>query len=314
MTAPLLHIGYHKAASTLLQQKLFMMREVGFFPTTAGRAGIQAAFVTRDALGPAPVDLIDSLRREQDDAVSKNGTLVVSHERLSGYPASGGFDQALIAERLAEAFPSARVVIFIREQKEILSSMYLQTISDGSTLSLRRFLARPEPSLLRKPTFSHGFYEYDRIIAKYHALFGAENVLVIPFEAFRQRTEHHARALTEFALGPCAAARLDASVLTAPINKTRPIACQALRRQINRLVRNQLNENGLLPIPNDYVEYGFRKALPLFEPLRVLDQVFTARIRARVEAACAGRYGASNARVQQLTGLDLAALGYEVSA
>jgi hypothetical protein len=314
MTAPLLHIGYHKAASTLLQQKLFMMQEIGFFPTKAGRAGIQAAFVTPHALDPAPTDLIDSLHREQDEAAAQNGTLVISHERLSGYPASGGFDQGMIAERLVEAFPQAKVVIFIREQKDILASMYLQTLSDGSTLPLRRFLDPPEPALLRKPCFRLGFYDYDRLIAKYHALFRAGNVLVIPFEAFRGQTEHHARALTAFAIGPGAAARLDASALTAAVNKTRPIACQALRRQINRLVRNQLNENGLLPIPNLYVEHAFRKALPLFEPLRLLDPLFTARIRARVAAACTGRYGASNARVQQMTGLDLAALGYEVSA
>jgi hypothetical protein len=120
-----------------------------------------------------------------------------------------------------------------------------------------------------------------------------------------------ARDLTAFALGPDAAARLDTGALETPVNPARPLAFQAMRRHLNKLVRNQLNENGLLPIPNDYVEYGFRKIMPVFEVLRPFDPLLKKRLRARVAKAAAGRYAASNRRVQELTGLDLAALGYE---
>lgn len=313
MTSPLIHIGFHKTASTLLQRKLFMMEDLGFYVPASGRVGIHAAFITRFGLDPTPTDLIDTLRAEQAAAQAKGGTLVLSHERLSGYPASGGFDQGLIADRLAEAFPEGKVVMLIREQRQMIYSMYLQTITDGGTLSLKRFLRRPEPVLLRKPGFDLGYYEYDRVIEKYRAVFGAENVKVIAYEAFRDDGGVMARELTEFALGPDAAARLDIAALTAPVNRARPLAFQALRRQLNKLVRNQLNENGLLPIPNEYVEYGFRKIMPVFEVLRPFDGMIKTRLKARVAETCAGRYAASNARVEEMTGLNLGALGYEVA-
>lgn len=314
MTSPLLHIGFHKTASTLLQRKLFRMEELGFHLPASGRVGIHAAFITRYGLDPVPTDLIDTLRAEHDAAAAKGGALVLSHERLSGYPASGGFDQGLIAERLAEAFPEGKVVMLIREQKQMIYSMYLQTITDGGTLSLKRFLNRPEPVLMRKPGFDPGYYEYDRVIAKYHALFGAENVMVIPYELFRDDAGSYGRALTAFALGPEAAARLDSDALTSPVNPTRPLAFQAMRRHLNKLVRNQLNENGVFAIPNEYVEYGFRKIMPVFGVLRPFDGMIKTRLTSRIAQACAGRYGASNARVQALTGLDLGALGYEVAS
>lgn len=312
MTSPLIHIGFHKTASTLLQRRLFMMQDLGFYLPASGRVGIHAAFITRYGLDPVPTDLIDTLRAEQEAAARQGGTLVISHERLSGYPASGGFDQGMIADRLADAFPDGKVVMLIREQKQMIYSMYLQTITDGGTLSLRRFLNRPEPVLMRKPGFDLGYYEYDRLIAKYHALFGRENVRVIAFEDFQSDVDTHARALTEFAVGTEAAQRLDVGALSGEVNPTRPLAFQAMRRHLNKLVRNQLNENGWLPIPNEYVEYGFRKIMPVMGVLRPFDGMIKTRLKARVARACAGRYAASNARVQELTGLDLAALGYEV--
>ncbi|MEP4196180.1 MAG: sulfotransferase [Aliishimia sp.] len=311
MTAPLIHIGFHKTASTLLQRNLFLQEELGFHLPTKGRVGIHRAFITRFGLDPLPTDAVSEMQAEQKTASSKGGALVLSHERLSGYPASGGFDQGLIAERLKEAFPDGKIVMLIREQRQMIYSMYLQTITDGGTLSLARFLKRPEPILLRKPAFDLGYYEYDRVIAKYQSLFGPENVCVIAFEQFKRDTDTHARALVDFALGPEAASRYVDGCLDAPVNKARPLAFQALRRQLNRLIRNQLNENGLLPIPNEYIEYGFRKIMPVFEVLRPFDRVIKQRLKAHIAKACDGRYAESNRRLQDLTGLDLAALGYD---
>lgn len=312
MTGPLIHIGFHKTASTLLQQKLFTDGELGFHLPSAGRAGIHDIFVTRVGLDPLPADAIDTLRQEQAQAIKQNGTLAISHERLSGYPASGGFDQGIIAERLHDAFPDGRVVVVIREQRQIICSMYLQTISDGGTLSLKRFLNRPDPMLMRKPGFDFGYYEYDRLITKYRDLFGADNVRIMAYEQFRQNTHVEARNLVEFALGPDAADRLKDGTLSSLVNRTRPLALQAVRRQINKLVRSQLNERGLLPIRHDEFEQAFRRILPLFDILRPLDAPLKTQLQARIDAACMGRYGASNQRVADMTGLDLDALGYEM--
>ena len=46
-------------------------------------------------------------------ATAEGRTLVLSHERLSGYPSSGGYDRALIAERLNASFPEAKILIVL---------------------------------------------------------------------------------------------------------------------------------------------------------------------------------------------------------
>jgi len=47
---------------------------------------------------------------------------VLSAERLSGNPDSGGYDSVHVAEYLAATFPEARVLIVIREQADMLVS------------------------------------------------------------------------------------------------------------------------------------------------------------------------------------------------
>src|SRR3546814_8368538 len=88
----------------------------------------------------------------------------------------------MIADRLRETFPDARILIVIREQRALIRSMYSQHITDGGTGTLGRFLNRPEPGLGRKPWFDPEVYAFDRLIAYYCGLFGAERVLALPFE------------------------------------------------------------------------------------------------------------------------------------
>ena len=101
---------------------------------------------------------------------------------MSGYPASGGYDSQLIADRLHRMVPRARVLIVIREQKSFLRSMYSQYVTDGGDLPLSRFLNPPEPHLNRVPGWDFDFLAYHRLIGYYRKLFGPERVLVLPFE------------------------------------------------------------------------------------------------------------------------------------
>jgi len=309
---PLLHIGFHKTASSLLQQRLFDRAELGLRLLENDRRRIHDAFVLRGALEPVDPEMQAALRAEAAEAAASGLSLVVSHERLSGYPASGGFDQGMIAERLKAVFPEARVLILIREQRAMLYSMYLQTLSDGGVLGLKRFLAPPEPGLLRAPLFRFDFYDYDRVIARYQALFGAENVLVLPFEALRTAPDATARHLIAHAAGPERAAAYAAGGLSASVNRGRPLAFQALRRVMNMALRNQLSPNGLVSVPVTHVERAVRAVLPAAEILRPLDGLLKTRMQRRIAAACAGRYAASNAETARLTGLDLSAYGYEM--
>jgi len=310
---PLLHIGFHKTASTLLQDMLFSDAKLGFCMLEDDRKAIHNAFILRGALENQPDPaIVGNLRREEKCAADKGLNLVISHERLSGYPASGGFDQGIIAERLHAAFPEAKVLMLIREQKSMIYSMYLQTISDGGTLSLRRFLEPPEPGLLRKPGFRFDFYNYDRLIQKYHSLFGAENVLVLPFERLRSQSEGTVRQIIEHCRGADQEPMQTLDHFSNSVNKGRPLAFQALRRRMNLFLRNQLSENGLITVPVNYVEKGVRKVVPAAEILRPFDSILKPRMHRVIAEACAGRFEHSNRETERLTGLDLGSLGYSL--
>jgi len=306
---PLLHIGFHKTGTSLLQTHLFQP-EFGFKPLKDDRRRIHSAFILPDALGDPDAALIADIRAEAAVAKARTQAFVVSHERLSGYPASRGFDQGIIAERLHATFPEGRVLIFIREQKAMLYSMYLQSISGGGTLGPARFFSPREQTLLRKPSFRLGFWHYDRVISKYQVLFGNENVLVLPFEELRNDANAIARQIIDFAGGTPDI--WQEGRLSKEVNAGRPLALQALRRCLNLLTRSQLNENGLLPFPVTWMEKSMTSLRPISGLMRPLDGPLKARLRKRIATLCEGQYGASNRATADLTGLDLVGLGYDV--
>src|SRR5438105_1592553 len=177
MTAPgsnvLLHIGYHKTATTLLQRFVFGNAALGFErwgedeDWSEGRSRVTSIFVVRgpfDRLTSEELAYLDGLARA---AAARDHTFVVSHERLCGYFATGGYDSAAIADRLHSAFPRARVLVVLREQRSMILSAYSQFITDGGALTLRRYLRPPQPSTRRAPFFDAGYYEYDKLISYY---------------------------------------------------------------------------------------------------------------------------------------------------
>ncbi len=83
MTGTLLHIGYHKTATTWLQEALFNNTENGFY-SPWNRGQITEDFVKPNALTFDP--LITRARYENgiSKAVQNNVIATLSHERLSG--------------------------------------------------------------------------------------------------------------------------------------------------------------------------------------------------------------------------------------
>ena len=80
-------------------------------------------------------------RDEYDEILASAGDMegkipVNSNERLCGCPHNGGRDARRIAEWLRQAFPEARILCTIREQKQMICSSYLQYLRNGGTSSL----------------------------------------------------------------------------------------------------------------------------------------------------------------------------------
>lgn len=306
MRAPLIHIGYHRAGSTWLQRFLFAEAPAGFAQPFDRRADIASHLIL-----PNSLDFDAEAARAHFAARLDQGGLVpaLSAERLSGYPDSGGYDSAEIARRLQAVFPDARVLIVIRRQADMLTSFYKVYVQAGGHLSLDDYVDPPERGRLRMPRFDFAHFAYHRLVGHYMRLFGAERVMVLPFEDIASRPETVARQVAHFAgletvPDVSAARRVNASLSGLTVSLKRRLNPFFLRDAANGYSPWALP--GLARVGNAGFEWLDRR-LPA--GWRAAGD---RRLAARVARLVAGRYGASNRATQELTDLDLAMRGYDV--
>jgi hypothetical protein len=308
----LLHIGYHKTGTSWLQNRLFSRVAHGYLANDWQRADLHALFVKRDPLAFDAMEARHQLQDQLDRAAEAGLTFVLSHERFSGYFASGGYDAGLIADRLTRTFPEARCLICIREQRSMIAAVHRQYLEDGGYLSLRRFLHPPDPerNFERVPGFRFEFYEYDRLIRHWQAALGPERVLVLPFELLRRDGQAFVDRISDFCGTPPYDYRHERS-----INPRRTHLYFMIKRLVNLfLTRNQLCD--LSPINVPYLREGFILLAPtidLFCPGPV-NRLLDRRLARAVAREVGSRYGASNRETSRLIGIDLSDFGYEAEA
>jgi hypothetical protein len=303
----LLHIGYHKTGTTWLQRDVFAGGVAGF-ALPWHRGVLNDAFVTVNDL-EFSAERARALLAEHRNAPPTDGTVdVVSHERLSGNPHSGGYDSGAIASRLLATFPGARVLAVIRQQAEMVLSAYKQYVREGGAQSIDRYLHPPHRGRARVPQFSLSYFEFDRLIACYHDLFGADRVLVLPYEQLDADPLAFVRRIAAFAGVPEPEA-----VTAGRRNVGLSGTSVGVKRRFNFwFARDTVNPAAPFDWPR--VAHGVRTRLDR------LDARVPARMRRRsdrrlesvVHAETDGRFAESNRRTAALTGIDLASLGYEV--
>jgi hypothetical protein len=299
---PLLHIGYHKTGTTWLQKRVFNNTEAGFFRIKG--PGTLPYFVVANPFDFKPGRIRKKVEPEMRKAQARNLVPVLSWERLSGMPHSGGYDSKTIADRLAATFPNARVLIVIREQTSMLLSVYKQYVRDGGAATFRQYVTTP-PGPPQMPSFRFDFYEYHRLIGYYQDLFGATNVLVLPYELLRTQPDTFLERIGEFVGVPATPSGLD----------WRNVAPSALALSLKRHANRYLVLHKLNPAP----PFAFRGSHQILQrACRKVDEKVPAALRDRyelrwrryAEREVGTRYAESNALTAKLTGLDLRAFGY----
>lgn len=303
MTAPLLlHVGYHKTATTWAQRSLFTpehgFRQIAFhqeaFDHVVKPHGLR--------FSPEPMQAVvaEGLARLEPGEVP-----VISSEILSGHPWQGGHESDVYAERLKAIAPDARILISIRSQLRILPSVYTQYVLRGGTMPYDQFF--DGWAALGYFAFTPEHFEYDRLVAHYQRLFGAENVHVMTQESLQSDAEAAAAALAAFAgatrfegLKPAAKARTGVSY---------PEYAMPVLRRINHVQWSALNQRPVISLGRTprglYKLAGFAlKNPPLSTLLKDRKPVSTY-----VKRRFAGHYAASNARLAEIsaTPLDLSA-------
>jgi hypothetical protein len=302
-TPILLHVGYHKTATTWMQRWLFT--PVHGYRQIAGHQDAFAHVVQPHGFRFCP-EPMRNLIAAQLDQLSEGEVPVISSEILSGHPFQGGHESDVYAERLQKIVPDARILISIRAQMRILPSVYMQYLSRGGTMPYERFFRGQ--TKLGYFGFTPHHFEYDLLVAHYQKLFGKDRVYVMTQESLTQDMRTATRALADFA------GNLRFTELTQEAMKVQSPSYPEYAAPILRRI-NHVQESVLVPTP--IIRLGktprglYRLAGYLLRLPPVSSIMSSQRPISRyVQEQFSGHYDDSNRRLAQLGTNPLDLSGY----
>lgn len=178
MNSPLIHIGYPKSGTTWFQKNFYpYVRNARFIP----RKEIQDHIIKPYALDFDPDSAIQYFHP------GDGSRILICEELLLASVRSGGFNGFVIKEighRLKSTFPEGKIIIFVRNQIDLIASAYGQYIKDGGRSGIDQYLYHTNAKFyVNFSRFSFQYLEYDRVLDFYRKLFG-DNVFVFTFEKF----------------------------------------------------------------------------------------------------------------------------------
>jgi hypothetical protein len=298
MSDRIIHIGYAKTGTTFLQQLVF--------PNLLG-INYQHKLASKKALYPMIVfDSIDydlAQVEESLKSLENDQPMLLSEEQLTG-----SFYQNLACNRTAIAqglktLGFNKVIVTIRNQLDALPSLYAQYIHEGGVLPMHDFFSLDEAFHRFNPTFNPGYLCYDRLIHRYHELFGKENVLILLNEELRSDPSGSRKRIADF----CGADGVSDRTLTGRDNAALDRRSLAVMRLLNRYTWNRFSPAArLFPA---FTSTRLRTALHLsFGKMKGGKISLNADDRRRFAAY----YASSNRQLQTFISSDLASFGYPI--
>ena len=143
----LFHVGYPKASSTWLQERLFLPQH-GFFPVyfnKTDREILNNFLVDPTAFNYDAARFRADLEERLRHGLERQHTVpVISAESLTGMSNDAPMGSTkLIAERIHNTWPDAKILIVVREQFSIILSGYFQYVRGGGIRSLESYVHPP---------------------------------------------------------------------------------------------------------------------------------------------------------------------------
>ena len=239
-SAPLVfHIGWYKTGTTWLQAGLFDahpdIEPISNWIWVKGDPFLRYVITARD--GEFDPDQARSLLPRS--SAEPGGVDVYSAERISGHPYSGGFDSFSIAGRLAEVAPDAQVIVTVRDQGDLVLSMWKQLVTEGYPGTFDDFV---HSQGFDAPSFDLGWLAFDRLVDRYDSLFDRRNVLVLRFEDLATDPDAYLADLCTF----MGVAPMRSADLPPPTNVSWPIQRIRAQRWLNHFRRSEFNR---FPLP-----------------------------------------------------------------
>ncbi|GAB4247520.1 MAG: hypothetical protein Tsb0034_26760 [Ekhidna sp.] len=194
MADRIIHIGFPKTGTTFLQKNVF--------PNLKGIA--YHDYKVADELFYETIYL-DDLDYDADynreriaSSFSNDENTLFSFESLAGAPyIYKGVNRSLIPSRLRK-IGFNKVIISMRNQCDMLDSLYRQYVVQGGVMKFKDFVDLDEKWKLSIRPFYLGYLEYDKLVEKYVSVFGRENVLLLQQEDLRNNQEDLVAKLVAF--------------------------------------------------------------------------------------------------------------------
>jgi hypothetical protein len=309
LQAPLIHVGYPKALSSWMQKHLF--KPDHRFLTILNSMESTISVINPSPFGFTEGPAMEYIRQNLDNHPQHAGlTPVISAEMLIGNPYCGGFNGKQNADRLHQLFPQGKILLIVREQKQLIRSLYKTLITWGMPHSIQRLLHPRDLSMA--PQFNLEYLRFDLATHYYQTLFGTENVLVLPYEGFVRDPATFLHTLFTFA-GQTPEASIPRLPVHKRVNSNQTLLNLYLQRFHNLFfLSSPFNYAGLFQSTEARTQARLRRSKRNpFPPW--LNKLFENDFRQKVNVACKGEFRTSNDRLCALTGLDLTSLGYETS-
>ena len=209
-----IHIGYPKAASTSLQKDYFgehpEMLHLGCGNKSKSDHWDDHGYISKEINIAMEVDIryrnrmsYDAVKTRKvfqiffDQAVKDEycHAVGISNENIC-FNWHGGVDTQEKAERLKDIFgDEAKIVMICRNQKELIESLYKETVRfgyDGQFFDYLKYIWTYQ--------FNNFFFDFhfDRVFQVYRELFGVQNVEVFLFEDLIHNDKNFLSALSKF--------------------------------------------------------------------------------------------------------------------
>ncbi len=300
----LIHIGYHKTGTTYWQKNIFSASKVNFIDRGSVRANL---------LTPTPYEFeAENLNQWLESRLTVDQLNVISEEELSGNIHTSGNGRSITFETIerlskievAEVF----ILIFIRNQIQIIDSSYRQYIKRGGCFSFNHYIYSKDKGSERHrfPGFSLDHFKYDDVIKHCYKNFGKQKVIIGAYENFFSSSQTFLKDLST---------KLESQLVindkkeTQQVNKSLSNLSILLSRFSNRFFGNEpISRNSILSL-NFLKPYWYRFYLFLD---RILPQkmIFKTYVNSEAKQMLEQYYSLSNQTTQELTGIDLEQLNY----
>ena len=237
------HIGHHKTGSTWLQQNYFNELEefnlLNDYIKPWDDSLCQAVILDKDATSAKKI----INQRSESKKIN-----VLSAERLSGHPISGGYDMSAIANCLFELSPTAKIIVVTRNPSDFIMSTYKQMIREGYRGTLKEYLNLNKWKTAG-PTLD--YFIQEKICKTYRNLFGNENVLILDFETFSKDKSTFIKTINSF-LG--IDVQLKNEILGQKVAQAYPDNRTRALRFLNRYRKTEFNQFPTISLGNNSIK------------------------------------------------------------